>query len=98
MAFERFFRQGRPRLPAILLIPLLALTACEDEEAPVSEVVRPVIALKVSDVLQIRGRRFAGRAKAAREVVLSFRVGGQLAEFDVNVGDTFAAGEVMVQE
>ena len=66
MAFKKIFGDGHPRFVALLALPLFALTACEDEEVAVSEVVRPVTAMKVSDVSAVKRRQFPGRAKAAR--------------------------------
>ena len=54
MAFKKIFGDGHPRFVALLALPLFALTACEDEEVAVSEVVRPVTAMKVSDVRPVR--------------------------------------------
>lgn len=75
----------------------LLLAGCGEEETASAPVVRPVVAVKVGDAELIRRREFPGRAKGTREVGLSFRVPGQLLEFDVNVGDAFVAGDVIAQ-
>ena len=95
MVFTKVFEQRRPRFLAMLVLPMFGLAACEDEPEVTAETVRPVFALKVSDVTQLKRRQFPGRAKATREVVLSFRVGGQLSQFDVSIGDTFTAGDLI---
>ena len=97
MEFKKMFGQGRPHFLALLVLPMFGLAACKDEPEVATENVRPVISLKVSDVSQLKRRQFPGRAKATREVVLSFRVGGQLAYFDVGIGDTYAAGDVIAR-
>lgn len=97
MGFLEMSKNSRPRFLAMLVLPMFGLAACEDEPEVVAETIRPVIAVKVSDVSQLKRRQFSGRAKATREVVLSFRVGGQLNQFDVNVGDTFAEGDLIAR-
>lgn len=95
MVFTKVFEQRHPRFLALLVLPMFGLAACEEEPEVAVETVRPVIAMKVSDVAQLKRRQFPGRAKATREVVLSFRVAGQLSQFDVNVGDTFTKGDLI---
>jgi RND family efflux transporter MFP subunit len=75
----------------------LLLAGCGEQEAPVADPVRPVIAVKVGDTGQLRRREFPGRARGTREVGLSFRVPGQLVAFDVNVGDEFTAGDIVAR-
>ena len=82
----------------VVLVALLALSACEDAEvAEAPEVVRPVKAIKIGDASVLQQRWFAGRAQAAREVELSFRVSGPLIEFPVNVGDRVEEGDVLAR-
>jgi RND family efflux transporter MFP subunit len=59
--------------------------------------VRPVRAMRVGDVAAIEGRWFPGRAKAAEEVNLSFRVGGELQVLPIDVGDVVKKGDVLAQ-
>ncbi|MEE9251175.1 MAG: efflux RND transporter periplasmic adaptor subunit [Alphaproteobacteria bacterium] len=59
--------------------------------------IRPVKAMKVTDVAQMRLRWFPGRAKATREVDLAFRVAGPLITRPANVGDVVKAGDVAAQ-
>ena len=59
------------------LLMILILSGCQ-EEIPKKELVRPVWAMKVGDAASMVGRWFPGRAKATREVDLSFRVTGPL--------------------
>lgn len=81
-----------------MLAALVALSACEDEQvAEAPEIVRPVKAIKIGDASVLQQRWFPGRAQAAREVELSFRVAGPLIEFPVNVGDRIEAGDVLAR-
>jgi RND family efflux transporter MFP subunit len=80
-----------------LIILTLFLTGCEKEQLDEKEVVRPVRAMKVSDVVQFRQRQFPGTATATQEVDLSFRVSGPLITLPVNVGDEVKAGDVVAR-
>jgi RND family efflux transporter MFP subunit len=59
------------------------------------ELVRPVRAVKVADVVGFRSRTFPGRAEALDEVDLSFRVSGQVIELPVRVGDQVEKGALL---
>jgi RND family efflux transporter MFP subunit len=59
------------------MVSFAMLAACGGEP-PEQEVIRPVLAVKVGDVAQLRARWFPGRAKAHNELDLSFRVEGPL--------------------
>ena len=66
------------RLAAFALVALAASMPLGCRRAPEApEVVRPVRAMKVGDASILSGRVFPGRAKATKEVDLSFR-GGRL--------------------
>ena len=82
----------------LLLSLLLPLGACGEEEvAEKPAVVRPVKAIKIGDASGLQKRWFSGRAKASREVELSFRVSGPLIEFPINVGDMVEEGAVLAK-
>jgi len=67
--------------------------ACS-EQTEQAEVIRPVRAIKVGDTSGLSGRSFPGRARAAQEVDLSFRVAGPLIELPNDiVGREFHQGE-----
>jgi RND family efflux transporter MFP subunit len=86
------------RMGYLFIIPLfLSLQACEKEQLEEKKIVRPVRAMKVSDVVQFRQRQFPGTATATQEVDLSFRVSGPLITFPVNVGDEVKTGDVVVR-
>ncbi len=84
---------------ALVLLPVVLLSACDSQPESVEkpEVIRPVKAMKVTDVAQMRLRWFPGRAKATREVDLAFRVAGPLITRPANVGDVVKAGDVAAQ-
>lgn len=75
-----------------------ALSACEEQKSQSKiPIIRPVKALKVSDTSAFLKRRFPGRAKAAREVELSFRVAGNLLQLPVDVGDKVEEGGLIAR-
>ena len=79
-------------------VALTPLAACDTEESKGKVVaVRPVQALKVGDTSVLQKRWFPGRAKAANEVELSFRVGGTLLELPVKVGDQIKQDDVVAR-
>ncbi|MEM7225226.1 MAG: efflux RND transporter periplasmic adaptor subunit [Pseudomonadota bacterium] len=72
----------------------LILVACDKQEvAEEAPAVRPVKAIQVSNVSHFGQRSFAGRAKATRELDLSFRVSGTLQELPVKIGDELQKGQ-----
>jgi RND family efflux transporter MFP subunit len=81
-----------------LVICLGVLSACEEKqsksEAPV---IRPVKALKISDTSALGKQWLSGRAKATREIELSFRVSGTLLELPVNIGSKLDKGGLIAR-
>ena len=87
----------RPSLYAILAILVLSsLTGCGKPE-PEREIIRPVRAVKVSDMGGLQRRGFPGRAQATQEIDLAFRVGGPLITRPVDVGDMVEEGDVVAR-
>ncbi len=78
-------------------LSMLLLMGCGEEAAPEKTVVRPVKAMKVSDVEGFRQRQFPGRAKGTQEVDLAFRVSGPLITRDVDVGSVVKTGDVVAR-
>ena len=76
---------------------MLLLSGCEQEPVTEQQVVRPVRAMKIGDVVEFRQRQFPGKAKATQEVDLSFRVAGPLITFPVNIGDEVKQGDVIAR-
>ncbi|MEM1164665.1 MAG: efflux RND transporter periplasmic adaptor subunit [Planctomycetota bacterium] len=76
---------------------VLVIAGCERETPPPVESVRPVRAIRVGDVQPLVSRSFPGRAQAAREVNLAFRVSGPLITFPIDVGDEIDAGALVAR-
>jgi RND family efflux transporter MFP subunit len=74
----------------------LAVSGCwEEQEITVERGPRPVIAIQVGSTDFLGKRSFPGRARAAREASLSFRVSGQLSNRRVDVGDFVEKGDTV---
>ncbi|RKZ94156.1 MAG: efflux RND transporter periplasmic adaptor subunit [Gammaproteobacteria bacterium] len=87
---------SRYKIVPVLLMALV-LSACADEPAPEKEVIRPVRAIQVAVQTEMETRTFPGTAKATQEVNLSFRIGGPLITFPVNIGDRVKKGDVLAR-
>ncbi len=85
------------RLPGILLAGLL-LSACggSDDLAAVEQL-RPVRVFTVTDNGEIRQRTFSGISQSAQESRLSFKVGGNIVELPIQVGDQISPGELIAR-
>ena len=92
-----FIRSGRTGVAAILAVASVMLTGCfEEEEAEATEKpVRPVLSMVVGDVERFRTDSYPGRAKAVREVNVSFEVSGRMITRPVDVGSTVRAGDIL---
>lgn len=80
-------------LPALAAVFLLA--GCGDDPVQEQTNVRPVKVIRVSDFGGLYNRWWPGRAKATQEAVMSFRVGGQVLQLPVNVGDAVEPGTLI---
>lgn len=80
-----------------LLALAALLSACHGPEPEAPELVRPVKAMRVTGAGQFRERTFPGRARAIREVELSFRVSGPLVELPVVIGSAVEQGQVVAR-
>ena len=78
----------------LVLSNVLFLFSCS-EPPPPPEVAKPVKAMQLGDRSGLSSRSFPGRAEAEQEAQLSFRVGGQVEELNVNVGDTVNKGDTL---
>jgi len=74
----------------------IGLPACQQAE-PAPEPIRPVLSMVVADADGLRGRRFAGKARAVNESNLAFEVAGRLTERPVDVGDEVERGQVLAR-
>jgi len=86
------------RCATALLITLsfLNLAGCEEVEAPAA-LPKKVKAIQIGDASALVERSFPGRARAAQEVNLSFRVSGPLIELPANVGDAVKQGDLVAR-
>ncbi len=83
---------------ALLLALCGILSACGQEEvAEEAPVIRPVKAVQVNSDGHLGQRSFTGRAKATKELDLSFRVGGTLTELPLKVGDELESGQLVAK-
>ncbi|MEZ0574992.1 efflux RND transporter periplasmic adaptor subunit [Halodesulfovibrio aestuarii] len=78
-------------LIALCLLPLLV--GCKEEK--VANVIRPVKAMKVEPAGQVATRVFPGKVEATSEVALAFRVGGQLINYPVAMGQYVKKGDLI---
>jgi RND family efflux transporter MFP subunit len=88
----------RVRLSAVVLTTATAflVSACEEETAETIEpIVRPVVSIVVADVERFITDRYPGRARAVREVNISFEVPGKIIKRPVDVGSEVKQGDVM---
>lgn len=85
------------RIVWLFSLSVLLVSGCGTETPPPDEVARPVRAIRVGDVEPLVSRSFPGRAQAAREVNLAFRVSGPMIAFPVDVGDELGAGDLVAR-
>jgi RND family efflux transporter MFP subunit len=80
----------------VLTVAVLSFVGCSEEEVK-KEVIRPIKAMQVGGVEAFTGRWFPGKAKAAQQANLSFRVAGTLNELPVSVGDEVKKGDLLAK-
>ena len=92
------FTGHKPGLTAPIFVAVLFsfLAGCGDPELP-DPPPKKVKAVKLGGVSDLAERSFPGRARAAQEVNLSFRVSGPLVDLPVNVGDEVTQGQLLAQ-
>ncbi|UCF33712.1 MAG: efflux RND transporter periplasmic adaptor subunit [Phycisphaerales bacterium] len=81
----------------VFALATLGLGACNKQELQQPRPPRPVFAVRVGDASGLSERNFPGRAKAAKEVNLSFRVSGPLIALSAEVGAVFKKGDVVAR-
>ena len=79
----------------VLCPPAILISGCKSETE--ISIIRPVRAFKVGDVASINGAAFPGRARAADEVNLAFRVSGELESLNVDVGMVVKKGDILAR-
>ncbi|MBS1201773.1 MAG: family efflux transporter, subunit, partial [Chromatiaceae bacterium] len=82
--------------PAVLAL-VTVLTACGPTDAPEEgpPPVRPVRVVTVDERPGGETVTLTGTVQAQEDVALAFRIGGQLIERSVNVGDQISAGQIV---
>ena len=88
--------QRRAILAAILAMPLLALGACSESEAPVSQA-RPVRVMEIQPASQSAAATYSGVVSPRVEADLAFRVAGRVAKRSVDIGALVKAGDTLAQ-
>ena len=61
-------------LLVVMLQSVLLFAGCAQEEPPQEPVIRPVWAIRLANLSNVSTRTFPGRAKASKEINMSFRV------------------------
>lgn len=79
----------------LFVILAASIAACEREQPPVPEQVRPIRAFTVNEVASGQVRRFPGVIEASDSSALSFQVGGNVRAVLVVQGETVEAGQVL---
>lgn len=74
---------------------VLSIVGCEKKDATEQPIIRPVRAMKVSDVNQAMARSFPGRAKATQELDIAFEVAGKLIQRPVDIGTVVEVGQLL---
>jgi RND family efflux transporter MFP subunit len=81
---------------ALLSLALVMLSGCEPADTPPPPP-KKVKAIQLGDASALVERSLPGRARAAQEVNLSFRVSGPLVELPVDVGDAVKEGDLIAR-
>ncbi|MFB1485820.1 MULTISPECIES: efflux RND transporter periplasmic adaptor subunit [unclassified Thiocapsa] len=88
-------------LPRALVFPaiLALLTACQpvEESQSIPEPIRPVRVITAEELPGGETVTLTGNVQAQDDVALAFRVGGQLIERTVSVGDQVRAGQIVAR-
>jgi RND family efflux transporter MFP subunit len=83
------------------LSAMLIVSGCDDESDDTAQQAEPeprlVRAIKIGATVILGQRQFTGRARAARETDLAFRVSGRLLKREVDVGDIVSEGDVIAR-
>ncbi|TMM51319.1 efflux RND transporter periplasmic adaptor subunit [Sulfitobacter sabulilitoris] len=79
------------------LVILIVIGGCREEEAAQEPVIRGLKVHEVAEAERSQTRRFPGVLEPSNLTVLSFEIGGRLAEFDLDVGQRLTEGEVVAR-
>lgn len=80
----------------LIILSVLLLAACSRKEEP-EEQIRPVFYQKIEKQSVSEVRSFAGISQPHNEAKLSFRVGGNIEQIAVELGDTLKKGQVVAR-
>lgn len=91
-------RAGLRRTPAASALLVALLAGCGGGSTPPTvEPLRPVRVLRVQPAGAVEARQYAGQARAANQVRLSFRVPGTVIERPVAIGSAVPAGALLAR-
>ena len=79
----------------LLILPLLLLSACKEENVQIKEPIRAVKTITITQDTKANSRSISGAVKSTDESALSFRVGGRVGSVDVKIGDRVEQGQVL---
>lgn len=81
----------------VLIISLLLLAACGDDDGPAEEQLRPVRFFMVDGDSGLRVRSFSGLSKSSTESRISFKVSGTVTNVAVQIGARLKAGDLIAE-
>ena len=82
---------------AILIVTLLAVSACREAPPPPVERIRAIKTVTVEEQASGKIRKFSGVVEAADSSSISFEVSGNVREVNVDVGDKIKKGQVLAR-
>jgi multidrug efflux pump subunit AcrA (membrane-fusion protein) len=82
---------------AAVILAGLILAACEAGDYSAEQRVRGLKTFEVADVERVSVRRFPGVLEPSELNVLSFETGGMLLDFDLDLGQRIATGDVVAR-
>ncbi|WP_106795892.1 efflux RND transporter periplasmic adaptor subunit [Rhizobium sp. H4] len=88
-----------PSAAGLVLVSALGigLSACSEEKAEVTEVIRPVKVVEIARAGDTRKLDYSGSVKARTEMNLGFRVAGKITERLVDIGDRVTPGDTLAR-
>ncbi|ARQ60056.1 UNVERIFIED_ORG: RND family efflux transporter MFP subunit [Rhizobium etli] len=88
-----------PPAAGLVLVSALGigLSACSEEKAEVTEVIRPVKVVEIARAGDTRKLDYSGSVKARTEMNLGFRVAGKITERLVDIGDRVTPGDTLAR-
>ena len=80
-----------------IIVLVLFVTACGDEEIQKEDIIRPVKAMYVGSAADLAGQGFPATTKPSQEAQISFKVGGQLLKINVVEGARVKKGDLIAE-